>query len=102
MPDMVEGSFELTLGDIARARLWLVLRNRLFVAFGAVALIWAGWLVFRSLLTYGPSWELLPYVVLLCFWVFVPCSAWLGARQFMRNLAPGQTHQRLRVSEEGF
>lgn len=102
MADTVEGSFELTLRDVARARLWLLLRNRLFVAFGAVALVWAGWLVFSSLLTYGPSWELLPYVVLLCFWVFVPFSAWIGARQFMRSLVPGQTHQRVRISREGF
>jgi hypothetical protein len=102
LANTVEGSFELTLRDVARARLWLLLRNRLLVAVGAVALVWAGWLVFSSLLTYGPSWELLPYVVLLCFWVFVPFSAWMGARQFMRSLVPGQTHQRIRISREGF
>jgi hypothetical protein len=102
MSDAVEGSFELTQGDVTKARLWLILRNKLFVAFGAIALIWAGWLVFGSLLTYGPSWELLPYLVLLCFWIFMPLSAWLGARQFMRHLAPGQMQQRLRISHEGF
>jgi len=101
MAEAVEGSFELTQGDIAKARLWFILRNKLFVAFGAVALGWAGWLVFCSLLTYGPSWELLPYLLLLAFWIFVPLSAWLGARQYMRHLAPGQTQQRLRISQEG-
>ena len=101
MAETVEGSFELTLGDVARARLWPILRNRLFVAFGAMAVIYAGWLVICSLLSYGPSWELLPYVVLVGFWIFVPCSAWLAARQFLRNLAPGQAHQRLRISHDG-
>ena len=51
MVDTVEGSFELTLADIAWARLWLIRRNKWFVAFGAVALVWAGWLVLCSLLT---------------------------------------------------
>ena len=40
-------------------------------------------------------------MILLCFWIFVPLSAWLGAWRFMRSLAPGQTHQSVRLSHEG-
>jgi hypothetical protein len=101
-PEAIEASYDLAVADLAKARLWLILRRRVVVLVGSFSILYGGWIVVRGLLGGSPLVDLLPYLVLLAYWVLWPTWAWLGARKFFRSLLPAQKHQRFRLTAEGF
>lgn len=98
----VEGAFDVTVADVARARTWLLLRHRFVIVTAILALAALGWVVVMDLRRGSGLDDAIPYAGLLLFWFgFIPLSTWWGARRYVRQLPAGQAHQRLRLSDEG-
>jgi len=100
---MISAEYDLTERDVIWARLWFLRRNKGLVALGVLVVVGVGGFIIWSLLSGTDLWSLLPFLLLLAFWiVFMPIATVQGSKRFYRTLLESERHTQMRFGADHF